>query len=203
MAWGLRLKDFEMAMEDVYDFFLDVNSNLLSKGLRRLDELIRPAALSGMLSDMLTDSLANHSRGLVPNVFHNGHPDLIVRDRYPGNSVQSGTDGVEIKTTRKRGGAADSHGARDQTLCTFVYEVDNDPSKPAHLREPLKIREVYLADVTVADYRKNARGELGTRTATLDAAGIAKYRLGWVYLDLPTSATGRIAKTATWRQAQP
>lgn len=197
------MKDFEMAMEDVYDFFFDVNSNLLSKGLRRLDELIRPAALSGMLSDMLTDSLANHSRGLVPNMFHNGHPDLIVRDRYPGNMIQAGTDGVEIKTTRKRGGAADSHGARDQTLCTFVYEVDNDPLKPAHLREPLKITEIYLADVTVADYRRNGRGELGTRTATLDAAGIAKYRTGWVYLDRTPTVTGRIARTNTWRQDTP
>ena len=28
---------------------------------------------------------------------------------------------------------------------------------------------------------RNARGELGTRTSTLHAAGIAKLRKGWVY----------------------
>ena len=42
--------------------------------------------------------------------------------------------------------------------------------------------EVYLGQVIVDDFRKNARGELGTRTATLHAAGIAKLRSQWVYL---------------------
>jgi hypothetical protein len=42
--------------------------------------------------------------------------------------------------------------------------------------------EVYLAYVTEADFRKNSRGDLGTRTATLDRAGIKKLRANWVYL---------------------
>ena len=41
--------------------------------------------------------------------------------------------------------------------------------------------EVYLGYVTVDDFRKNPRGELGTRTATLDRNGIAKLRRCWVY----------------------
>lgn len=41
--------------------------------------------------------------------------------------------------------------------------------------------EIYLGQVTVDDFRKNARGELGTRTATLHALGIAKLRRSWVY----------------------
>ncbi len=93
MAVGLRLTDFVAAMEDVYDFFYDVNTNLTGKGLRRLEDMMRPANLSGTLSDMITDSLAQHSRALTPNLYHNGHPDLIVRDRYPNNSVQSGSEG--------------------------------------------------------------------------------------------------------------
>jgi hypothetical protein len=35
--------------------------------------------------------------------------------------------------------------------------------------------------VTVADFRRNPRGELGTRTATLDRAGIRKLRANWIY----------------------
>jgi hypothetical protein len=46
----------------------------------------------------------------------------------------------------------------------------------------MKFTEVYLGHVTVADFRKNSRGELGTRTATLGAAGIRKLRSNWVYL---------------------
>lgn len=200
MAFGLRLNDFVSAMEDVYDFFYDVNTNLTGKGLRRLEDMMRPANLSGTLSDMLTDSLAQHSRSLTPNLYHNGHPDLIVRDRYPNDAVQSGVEGVEVKTTRKKGGAVDSHGAREQTLAVFVYDIDNDPAKGVFDREPLKFTEIYLGSVVEADYRRNDRGTLGTRTATLDAAGIAKYRKGWVYKDLPNTVTAKAGKAQPWRQ---
>jgi hypothetical protein len=57
LPYELRLKDFEMGMQDVYDFFCDVNSFLLNKGLQRLDDMLRPAIMSGVLSDMLTASL--------------------------------------------------------------------------------------------------------------------------------------------------
>lgn len=173
-------------MEDVYDFFGDVNENLTSKGLQRLDDTLRPAALSGMLSDMITDSLAKHSRALTANLHFNGHPDLIVKGRYPADSVKAGVEGVEVKATRKAGGAVDTHGAREQILCVWVYEVDNDRSKSVYEREPLTFREIYIAQVKVADFRLNARGELGTRTATLHAEGLKVFRDGWVYLDRGT-----------------
>ena len=169
-----------MAVQDVYDFFFDVNKLCFAKGLERLDDMIRPAILSGLLSDMLTASLAKHSRTLVQNRYFNGHPDLVVQGVYPKNSIQSGTEGVEIKTTRKPGGAVDTHGARKQWMCVFVYEVDGT-TEPANARSPLVFTEIYLGEVTIADFRKNARGELGTRTATLDAKGIARLRENWVY----------------------
>lgn len=186
LPYNLRLADFEMVMQDVYDFFYDVNAYLLESNLQRLDDMLRPANLSGTLSDMITDALAKHSRTLTVNLHHNGHPDLIVRDRYPNDAVKAGEEGVEVKSTRKRGAAVDTHGARAQTLSTFVYSVDNDRSKSAADREPLTFREVYIATVTETDFRRNERGELGTRTATLDAKGIARFReAGKVYYDWP------------------
>ncbi len=180
LPFQLRLDDFRAATQDVYDFFYDVNQALGAKGLDRLDDMLRPAIMSGVLSDMLTASLAKHSRTLVVNAYFNGHPDLVVRGEYPGNSVKAGTAGVEIKTTRKAGGAVDTHGARDQWMCVFVYAVDQQ-TEPARSRLPMRFTEIYLGQVTVADFRKNSRGELGTRTATLDAQGIAKLRRSWVY----------------------
>ncbi len=180
LPFELRLEDFRMAVQDVYDFFFDVNSTLQMKGLQRLDDMLRPAIMSGVLSDMLTASLAKHSRSLCENGYFNGHPDLIVRGVYPNNAVQAGDQGVEIKTTRKSGGAVDTHGARNQWMCVFVYEVD-DQTEPATQRKPMAITEIYLGHVTVDDFRKNARGELGTRTATLHKDGIAKLRESWVY----------------------
>lgn len=180
LPYELRLKDFEMAMQDVDDFFYDVNTGLSNKGLERLDDMLRPAIMSGLLSDMLTASLAKHSRALTENEYFNGHPDLIVRGVYSGNSVKSGTEGVEIKTTRKQGGAVDTHGARDQCMCVFVYKVDT-ATEPARNRDPLCFTEVYLCNVAIADFRKNTCGDLGTRTATLHRAGILKLRQNWIY----------------------
>lgn len=180
LPYQLRLDDVRLAMQDVYDFFYDVNTSLVAKGLERLDDTLRPAIMSGVLSDMITASLAKHSRTLTVNCYFNGHPDLVVRGIYAGNRVKSGDQGVEIKTTRKAGGAVDTHGAREQWMCVFVYAVDNS-SEPAVDRLPMTFTEVYLGHVTVDDFRKNARGELGTRTATLHADGIAKLRRCWVY----------------------
>lgn len=180
LPFELRLKDFAMAMQDVYDFFYDVNVGLVERGLERLDDMLRPAIMSGLLSDMLTASLAKHSRTLTVNCYFNGHPDLVVRGVYPENRVKAGSEGVEIKTTRKAGGAVDTHGARDQWMCVFVYTVDIE-TEPAREREPMMFTEVYLGLVSTNDFRKNARGELGTRTATLHREGIEKLRQNWIY----------------------
>ncbi len=180
LPYQLRIDDFALAMKDVYDFFFDVNKDLVAKGLERLDDMLRPAIMSGLLSDMLTASLAKHSRSLTVNAHFNGHPDLIVKGHYANDAVRAGEMGVEIKTTRKAGGAVDTHGARNQWMCVFVYRVDGD-TQPAVDRQAMNFAEVYLGEVRIDDFRKNPRGELGTRTATLHADGIAKLRRNWIY----------------------
>ena len=180
LPFELRLEDFSLAMQDVYDFLFDVNSFLVKKGLQRLDDMLRPAIISGLLSDFLTSSLAKHSRSLTQNQHFNGHPDLLVKGVYPNDAAKAGIEGIEIKTTRKAGGAVDTHGAREQWMTVFVYSIDSE-TEPARDRAPLRFTEVYLGHVTIADFRKNARGELGTRTATLHREGILKLRQSWVY----------------------
>ena len=183
LPFELRLNDFEIAMQDVYDLFFDVNTGLLEKGLERLDDFLRPAIMSGLLSDLLTASVAKHSRTLTQNNYFNGHPDLIMKGVYPNDAVKAGTEGVEIKTTRKAGGAVDTHGARDQWMTVFVYNIDN-VTQPARERGPMTFTEVYLAQVSIEDFRKNPRGELGTRTATLHREGILKLRRNWIYKEI-------------------
>ncbi len=180
LPFQLRLDDFEIAMQDVYDLFFDLNTSLIQKGLERLDDFLRPAIMSGLLSDLLTASVAKHSRTLTQNNYFNGHPDLVVKGVYPKDAVKAGSDGVEIKTTRKSGGAVDTHGAREQWMAAFVYNTDNI-TQPARQREPMTFTEVYLAHVSVEDFRKNPRGELGTRTATLHREGVLKLRENWIY----------------------
>jgi hypothetical protein len=105
---------------------------------------------------------------------------LLVQGVYPGDAVKAGNEGIEIKTTRKTGGAVDTHGARDQWMCVFVYGVDRE-TQPARDRRAMTFVEVYLGQVAAADFRRNPRGELGTRTATLHKEGIRKLRENWIY----------------------
>ena len=123
LPFELRLKDFELAMQDVYDFFYDVNLLLTSKGLQRLDDLLRPAIMSGVLSDMLTASLAKHSRTLVPNNYFNGHPDLLIRGVYPSDSCKAGRTAWKSRQ-RENPEAPLIPTDRDQWMCVFVYKID-------------------------------------------------------------------------------
>jgi len=179
LPYELRMADFELAMQDVYDLLFDINSALLSRGLMRLEETVRPAIFSGIMSDAVSASVARHSRVLTENRFHNGHPDLIPHGRYVNDAVNAGEDGVEIKATRGRG-AVDTHGARDAWLCVFRYEVD-DKTEPIVQRRATRIVEILLARLTTDDFRRNPRGELGTRTASPNRTGIAKLRANWIY----------------------
>lgn len=179
LPYELRLADFELAMQDVYDMLFDVNTAMVSRGLKRLEETVRAAIFSGILSDALTASVARHARVLTENLYHNGHPDLIPDGLYANNAVAAGEEGVEVKATRG-GGAVDTHGARDAWLLVFRYLVDNE-TEPAVERNPTRIVEVLLAQLTVDDFRRNPRGELGTRTASPNRAGIGKLRANWIY----------------------
>src|SRR5438105_13694832 len=93
LPFQLRLEDVEIAMQDVYDLFYDVNTGLLEKGLDRLDDFLRPAIMSGLLSDLLTASLSKHSRAPTQPNYFNGHPDLLVKGVYPNDSVKAGIEG--------------------------------------------------------------------------------------------------------------
>lgn len=183
LPYSLRLADFEMAMDDVYVMLWNVNEALTSRGLLRIEESVRGAVFSGLLSDVISAALAKHSLGLVRNQYPaNPHPDLLPVGRYTDGSAQSAHDGVEVKVTKKPGGGVDMHGDRPAWYAIFRYAVDYE-TQPVITRAPTRFTNVWLAKLTAADFRKNPRGPLGTRTASPDRGGLAKLRAAWVYND--------------------
>ena len=76
----------------------------------------RKATLSGLLSDLLTASLAKRSRVLVENRWPNGHPDLVVKGRYPNDAVKAGVNEIEIKNETKNKSAASICRARSMVM---------------------------------------------------------------------------------------
>jgi hypothetical protein len=61
LPFQLRIEDIAIAMQDVYDFFHDVNDSLVRKGLERLDDMLRPANMSGLIS--------GQANGVTPSFF--------------------------------------------------------------------------------------------------------------------------------------
>lgn len=180
LPYGLQARDFQNTMEALYDFFYVVNGSLMERGLEWVEHLVRPAAVSNIISDLSGAALAKYSNGLVVNKYHNGHPDLIPRGQYPDDAVKAGAEGVEVKSTRNA--VADTHGAREGWVCQFNYKTDGEPIIGD--REPTRITHIFVARVELEDFRRNERHtERGTNTSTLHRDGLAKLRAGRVYQD--------------------
>ena len=111
---------------------------------------------------------------------------------FPGKARQ---DRLAVGGAVERKAFTDA-GQRDQPLLAR-YLIDEDRgaprqnrqvdgfanlvTQPARNREPMAFTEIYLAQVSIDDFRKNPRGELGTRTATLHREGVLKLRQNWIY----------------------
>ncbi len=184
--YNLRKEDFENAMKDIYELMGEMNQKCVEGGWTRFEDMLQLQALSNVLSNLLNSALAKHSRSLVVNSLPNGHPDLIREGRYERNSTPEAEDGVEVKATKNVNVQVDMHSSREQDLCTFVYQVDKQRTNqdvPTAEKKPLEFIGIFLGHVEENDYRENARGEKGTKTATLaKAGGLIEYRKNWIYL---------------------
>lgn len=179
LPYGLDRRVFESTLESMYDFFHLVNSALAQRGMESIENLVQPAAVSTMTSDMAAAAIAKYNNLLVVNGHFNGHPDLIPRGEYPNDSHLAGEHGVEIKSTLHK--VSDCHSPRNGWYCQFQYRTDRNPIRIE--REPLRVRGIYLANVTEDMFRLNGRGDRGTRTATLHKEGIQYLYQFPVYVD--------------------
>jgi hypothetical protein len=182
LPYALRLDVFRIAMEDIYEMLHNVNTGLVDRGLLPFEDSVRGAIYSGMLSDLLTEAVANHAAGLVKNTYNNGHPDLLPAGRYADNAATAAEDGIEIKVTKHPSGAVDMHSDRPAWYCIFRYVADY-ATEPVLDREPTRFTDVWLARLGANDFRKNERGPRGTRTATPHREGLKRLRANRLYRD--------------------
>lgn len=182
LPYALKIDSFAIAMDDIYEMLHNLNTGLVRRGLLPLENSVRGAIYSGLLSDLLTAALAKHASGMCKNTAHNGHPDLLPVGRYVNDGEMRAEEGVEVKVTKKLSGAVDMHSASPAWYCVFAYKADYD-TQPAINREPTRFTRIYLAQLTEQHFRKNARGERGTRTATPHAEGMQVLRNGLLYAD--------------------
>jgi hypothetical protein len=178
LPYGLTFDNFREASLQVDEILRSVNSALSEAKLAPIHDVITtPATLSALISDLFAFALAVESVELEVNRFHNGHPDLLPVGVYPGDGIQSGDEGVEVKATKNV--VADAHGARAGWWCQVRYRV---PERLGGSTDNPMIHQVCLARFDESDFRKNARKtETGTRTATPAGEAVRRLNQSVVY----------------------
>jgi len=186
LPYGLLLADVKATLENAHDFVFNLNQMLVNQLGLRIEDILMPATFSGMLSEFLVRQLSSHSKTLTRNLYHNGHPDLIPVGRYPGDTVQYGHDGVEVKTSRYASGW---QGHNPEKIWIIIFRYSNDPHKPEkdtrqlEQRLPFQMVEVLMAELEKGDWSAQGRksGSRRTPTASIVASGTVKLRANWIY----------------------
>lgn len=100
LPYGLTVEHVRKAMEEFINFLGFINQQLCSKGLPQLENFLMPANFSSMVGDFINIRIPEHCPDLVKNQYHNGHPDLIPKGRFPDEAIQYTQEGIEIKASR-------------------------------------------------------------------------------------------------------
>jgi hypothetical protein len=137
----------------------------------KLEHMPHKATTSGMVSDHMCVRIPVHCESLVTNKYHNGHPDLLPRGVFPGDSAQRGNMGIEVKASRTQSWQA--HSAVAAFLMVFGY----NPFPTFHFTF------VVGAQLEESDWKFNARKPASRRCATADLTppGRAKMKSNWIY----------------------
>ena len=180
LPFGLTTDHIKDAMDDFTEFLGVINRELHGRDMARIECILMPANFSSMVGEFMNDRIPSHCEGIARNQYHNGHPDLLPTDEYPGNSVQYGERGIEVKASRYQSGFQ-GHNAEASWLMVFVFDV-NSPNEPQPIR-PFRFRRVLGAQLAIEDWGAAGRNEGSRRTPTASvlASGVAKMTANWIY----------------------
>jgi hypothetical protein len=174
-------------MVDFIDFLGFINARLNSHGLERLESFLMPANFSSLVGEFMVSRIPRHCPTVVKNKYHNGHPDLLPKDRYEADAVLHGDAGIEVKASRYDSGWQ-GHNAEDCWLLVFVFGVNGpaDASKGIPPK-PFSFRAVFGAQLEQSDWQFSGRSGNSRRTitASVKPSGFAKLTANWIYRSQP------------------
>ncbi len=185
IPYGCTIEHIYQAMNDFLHFLGFINAQLNSKGIQRLESMLMPANFSSMVGEFMTATIPKYCPAVAKNLYHNGHPDLLPRAMFPADSLQHGTEGIEIKASRYSSGWQ-GHNAEECWLMVVVFESNRpaDMAKNA-LRIPFRFKSVFLGRLTLADWSFSGRSKKSRRTitASVTKSGYEKMTKNWIYRD--------------------
>lgn len=185
LPYGLRTEHVQQAMQAFLDFLTFMNTQLNSRGIERMESMLMQANFSSMVGEFMSANIPKYCESLVKNRYHNGHPDLVPKGQYKGDSILHGPDGIEIKASRRLNGWQ-GHNAEDVWLMMFAYDANKqtDPSEGVAPR-PFSFREVVGAQIKKEHWKFAGRSETSRRTitATIMNSGVELMRANYIYRD--------------------
>lgn len=183
IPYDCTIDQIRRTMQEFLDFLGFINAQLNSRSIARFESMLSPANFSSMVGEFAVSTLPKHCPTLVANRFHNGHPDLLPAGLFPGEALQHGAEGIEVKGSRYPRGWQ-GHNPEDCWLMVFVF----DASRPADRGKNVPprsfgFRRVYLGRLVKSDWTFSGRkeGSRRTITASVNPSGYAKMTANWVY----------------------
>ncbi|MCO6456598.1 MAG: hypothetical protein J5I93_14970 [Pirellulaceae bacterium] len=186
LPYGLTCDHVGAAMRELLEFLRLVNGSLAGRSMPRLEAILMPANFSSIVGEFMTATMPRHCPSIVKNSYHNGHPDILPKGRYPNDSQLHAIDGIEVKGSRYLKGWQ-GHNPEECFLMVFVFDsnrpsddVKNVPPKP------FSFVKVVGAELETGDWKFSGRSPTSRRTitATVLPSGSAKMEANWIYRDL-------------------
>lgn len=185
LPYGLSTRHVQQAMEEFTGFLGFINTQLHTRGIRRFEAMLMPANFSSLVGEFMKSSIPTYCNTLAANTYHNGHPDLLPRGRYPNDAAQHVDEGIEVKGSRYMR-RWQGHNAEDVWLMVFVFDSNRpvDESKAVGPK-PLRFVKVVGARLAMADWVFSGRSATSRRTitASVTTSGFEKMEGNWIYRD--------------------
>jgi hypothetical protein len=180
---GLTTAHIHAAMNDFVNFLGFINIQLHTRAIERLEMMLMPANFSSIVGEFMSSSIPKHCPTVVKNQYHNGHPDMIPKGRFPNDAVQHADEGIEIKGSRYLKGWQ-GHNPEDTWLLVFAFD-NNRPVDAAKGIAPRPFRFVMVvgARLTKEDWLFAGRSATSRRTitASVTKSGYGKMMANWIY----------------------
>jgi hypothetical protein len=183
IPYDLTIQHIQTAMQEFLDFLGFLNQQLHGRDLSRLECIMMPANFSSLVGEFVIANIPKHCATLVKNAYHNGHPDLVPASHYPGNSVQHGDQGIEVKGSRYSRGWQ-GHNAEECWLMVLVYASNRPADKASGTPSiPFCFKSVFLGRLETSDWKFSGRSDKSRRTITASVvqSGRKKMVENWVY----------------------
>lgn len=182
LPFALKVEEVQAAMQEFLGLLGVVNSAMGQHGYPRLESMLMPANFSSIVGEFMCAGIPKFCKTLAKNRYHNGHPDLVPAGRFPGNSAQHESSGIEIKASKYKSGWQ-GHNVEDCWLMVLIYDSNRplDVGKGIAPR-PFRFTQVCGAQLTKAHWNFAGRSKTSRRTITASVTpeGSAKMLANWL-----------------------